>query len=119
MQGFCFEVQMGTRRPTARVPAKTNDLATVVGASGRTSVEMAVTRLDPGPSQMKRPSMGGRPATPTNTIMSRTHRTAHAAGDVQGWVVLFDALGHHTRHRHKQRGKQTQQTIKMRIGRES
>ena len=26
-------------------------------------------------------------------------------------MVLFDALGNHTRHRHKQRGKQTQQTI--------
>ena len=119
MEGFCFEVQVRPGRPTARVAAKTNDLAAVIGACWSTSVEMAVTRLDPCPGQMKRPSVGGCPATPTDPVMGGTHRATHTTGDVQGWMVLFDALGHHTRHRHKQRGKQTQQAIKTRIGRES
>jgi len=119
MQRFCFEVQMRTGRPTTGIPTKTNDLAAVVGTSGSASTEMAITRLDACPGQMKRPSMGGCPATPTDAIMSGTHRATNTAGDVQGWMVLFDALGHHTRHRHKQRGKQTQQAIKTRIERES
>ena len=119
MQWFRFKVKVRTSRPATCVPAETNDLATVVGACWGTSIEMAVTRLDACPSQMKRPSVGRCPATPTDPVMSGTHRATNTAGDVQGWMVLFDALGHHTRHRHKQRGKQSEQTIKTRIGRES
>ena len=91
MEGFCFEVQVRPGRPTARVAAKTNNLAAVIGACWSTSVEMAVTRLDPCPGQMKRPSVGGCPATPTDPVMGGTHRATHTTGDVQGWMVLFDA----------------------------
>ena len=115
MQGFRFEVKMRTSRPSARVATKTNDLAAVIGACWGTSIEVAVSRLDACPSQVKRPSVGGCPATPTDPVMGSTHRATNTAGDVQGWMVLFDALGHHTRHRHKQRGKQTQQAIKTGI----
>ena len=119
MQGFSFEVEMRTGRPPARVAAKTNDLAAVIGACWGTSVEVAVTRLDACPSQMKCPSVGGCPTAPPDPVMGGTHRTTYTTGDVQGWMILFDALGYHTRHRHKQGGKQTQQAIKTRIGRES
>ena len=118
MQWFRFKVKVRNGRPTTRVPAKTNDLATVIGTSGSSNTQMAVAGLNPIACKMERPSVGGCPATPTNTIMCRAHRTTNTAGDIQRWVVWFDALGHHTRHRYKQRGKQTQQTIKMRIGRE-
>ena len=89
MEGFCFEVEMRTGRPPARVAAKTNDLAAFIGACWGTSVEMAVSRLDACPSQMKRPSVGGCPATPTDPVMGGTHRATHTTGDIQGWMVLF------------------------------
>ena len=69
MQGFRFEVKMRTGRPSARIAAKTNDLAAVIGACWGTSVQVAVSRLDACPSQVKRPSVGGCPATPTDPVM--------------------------------------------------
>ena len=90
MQGFCFEVEMRTGRPSARVAAKTNDLAAAVGTSGSASTEMAVTRLDACPSQVKRPSVGGCPATPTDPVMGSTHRATRTVtnGFVRSNVLL-------------------------------
>ncbi len=119
MQWFRFKVKVRSGRPATRVPAKTNDLATVIGTSWSSNTQMAVAGLDAVTSQMKRPAQGGAPTTPPNTIVGSTNRTTDTARDIQRWVVLFDALGHHTRHRYKQRCEQTQQRIRMRIGRES
>ena len=119
MQGFRFEMQVRTSRPAACVPTETNDLAAAVGASRSTNAQMAVSGLDASPSEMKRPAQGGTPTTPADPIVGSTYRTSDAAGDVQAWMILFDAMGHHTRHRQKQRREQTEQRIRMRIGRES
>ena len=48
MQWFRFKVKVRNGRPTTRVPAKTNDLATVIGTSGSTNTQMAVAGLDTG-----------------------------------------------------------------------
>ena len=119
MQWFRFKVKVRTSRPATRIPAKTNDLPPVVGASGSTNAQMAVASLDASTSQMKCPAQGGAPTTPPDTIVGSSNRTTHAAGDIQRWVVLLDTMGHHTRHRHKQRCEQTQQQIRVTIGRKA
>ena len=109
MQGLRFEVEVRAGGPAACVPAETNDLTAAIGTSGSTGTQMAVTGLDAGPSQMKCSAKGGAPTTPPDTVVGSTNRSTHTTGDVQGWVVLLNAMGHHPRHRHKQRCEQAQQ----------
>ena len=79
MQGVRFEMQVRASRPAACVPTKTNDLAAGIGACWGTSVEVAVSRLDACPSQVKRPSVVGLQSTPTDPVMGSTHRATNKA----------------------------------------
>ena len=86
MQGFRFEVKMRTGRPSARIAAKTNDLAAVIGTCRGTSVEVAVSRLDACPSQVKRPPVGAvQRLRPTPSWAARTGRPTRHEMSKAGW----------------------------------
>ena len=103
-QWFHFKVQMRPCRPPASTATETDDLAAAISTSRCTDTEVAVAADHSGSIEMERPSVGTAPATTTNTIMGGSHGASDPASDIKGWMIILNALGHHTRHRKQKRG---------------
>ena len=108
-QWFHFKVQMRPCRPPASTATETDDLAAAISTSRCADTEVAVTADHSGSIEMERPSVSAAPATATDTIVGGSHGTSDPASDIKCWMVILDALGHHTRHREEKRGDQSQQ----------